>query len=419
MKRVALTLIIFASSLFVSVHAQTVGRLSYIEPDAAPAIIARGDSRRLPTGFVEVLHDARLEACKRQNYGRCLPYEWSVPFTTQGEAEKFERALSEAWNRFDARVYWRVQTAINGIGGQLANCTLGVLNWDAYLGAWDRNLFRTMPSSEFCDDLSGDWFLYIPTFCFLIDGFTFWDRVTNAYQTAYTHALTRYYPEYWTDVLEAIARYAPLALWWDGIYPVLPGGSSGLVLQPVMNVPNPQQYVNLALEAQRTDLRGFAYILARYPFLDLLSSPALGTLQQAVRRSPLESDRDGEAGLPTLEALKRGVSQREGVFSRPLQWGDVFGLGPQPRGSSGAATPYEYAGVGHAVFIAAQSSFITEISPRVPIFWRTCLTETLPPIPVPVPFPMPILHANSRVDTRWLSVPEGYPIPDLKDVPRF
>ena len=248
---------------------------------------------------------------------------------------------------------------------------------------------------------------------------TFWDRVTNAYQSAYTHALTHYYPDYWTDVLEAIARYAPLALWWDGIYPVPPGGSSGLVLQPVMNVPNPQQYVNLALEAQRTDLRGFAYILARYPFLDLLSSPALGTLQQAVRRLPLESDRDGEAGLPTLEALKRGVSQREGVFSRPLQWGDVFGLGPQPRGSSGAATPYEYAGVGHAVFIAAQSSFITEISPRVPIFWRTCLTETLPPIPVPVPFPMPILHANSRVDTRWLSVPEGYPIPDLKDVPRF
>jgi hypothetical protein len=405
--------------LAMGAMAQTVGRLSYIEPDAAPGIVARGDLRRLPTGFVEVIHDARLEACKRQRYERCVSYEWSVPFTTLGQAQKLERALSEAWNRYDARVYWRVQMQINGIGGQLANCAIGVFNWDAYLGAWDKDLFRTMPTGDFCDDLGGDWFLYLSSFCSLMDSFTFWDRVANAYQDAYTHALTHYYPEYWKDVLEAFVRYAPLALWWDGVYPVLPGGSSGLVLQPVVDVPNPQQYVNLALEAQRRDLRGFAYILARYPFLNLLGGSALDTLQQSVRRLPLEAEHDGEPGLPTLEGLKRTLSPREGIFSRPAQWADVIGTGPQPRGSSGAATPYEYAGVGHAVFIAAQSTFITEVSPRVPVFWRTCWTETIPPVPVPVPLPMPVLHANSRVDTRWMSVPEGYAIPDVRDVPRF
>jgi hypothetical protein len=419
MRRLVLPLFtLLACTVVSSVLAQTVGRLSYIEPDAAPAIVAQGDLRRLPTGFVEVLHDARLETCKRQRYERCAPYEWSVPFTTQGEAEKLERALSEAWNRFDARVYWRVQTQINGIGGQLTNCTIGILNWDLYLGAWDRDLFRTVSPDEFCDDLGGDWFLYLSTFCFLMDSFTFWDRVANAYQSAYTHALTHYLPDYWADVYKALARYAPLALWWDGVYPVLPGQTSGLVLQPVMGPPNPQQYLNLALDAGRKDVRGFAYILARYPFLDLLGSVS-GTLRQAVRRLPLEADRTGEPGLRALEPLKSTLSNREGIFSRPLQWADTFGQGPQPQGSSGAATPYEYAGVGHATFIAAQSSFVTEVSPRVPIFWRTCWTETLPPVPVAVPLPMPVLHATARVDTRWISVPEGYPIPDLKNLPTF
>ena len=100
MKRLLAILLVLTSSA----TAQTVGRLSYIEPDARPEIVTQGDPRRLPTGFVEVLHDARLEQCKRQNYERCQPYEWSIPFMPQPVANKLERALSEAWNRYDARV---------------------------------------------------------------------------------------------------------------------------------------------------------------------------------------------------------------------------------------------------------------------------------------------------------------------------
>ena len=187
----------------------------------------------------------------------------------------------------------------------------------------------------------------------------------------------------------------------------------------IAGIPNPQGYVNLALEAQRTDLRGFAYVLARYPFLDLLGGSTLGTLNQAVRRFPLETDRDGAPGLPALEALKRTLSNREGVFSRPLQWADAFGQGPEPRGSSGAATPYEYASVGHAVILGLQSSFVIEVSPRIPIFWRSCLTETIPPIPVPIPVPMPLVLMGARVETQWQSVPEGYDIRNLIGTPRF
>jgi hypothetical protein len=418
MKQLLTILFVLTSSLTSITVAQTVGRLSYIEPDARPEIVTRGDPRRLPTGFVEVLHDARLEQCKRQNYQRCQPYEWSIPFMPQEVAGKLERALSEAWNRYDARVYWRIQTELGGQAAKLLNCTIGQTNFDLYRGVWDKQLLTNMPSSEFCDDLEPDLTLYIPTFCSLIDSFTFWDRVSSAYQRAYTHALSVYYPDYWKDVLKAIAKNIPLALWWDGVYQVLPGNSSGLVLQPIINVPNPQQYVNLALEAQQKDLRGFAYILARYPFLNLLGGNVISRLEEAVRKLPSESIKDGQPGLPHLEELKRGLSKREGIFSRPLQWADILN-GPQPQSSSGAATAYEYAGVGQATFLGLQSSFFTEVSPRVPTFWRVCFTESFPTVPVSVPVPMPVLHANSRVNTAWLSVPEGYLILGLKGVPSF
>ena len=107
------------------------------------------------------------------------------------------------------------------------------------------------------------------------------------------------------------------------------------------------------------------------------------------------------------------------MFSRPLQWADVFGQGPEPRGSSGAATPYEYAGVGHAVLLGLQSSFVVELSPRVPIFWRSCLTETIPPVPVPIPVLIPLVLMGARVDTGWQSVPEGHEIRGVSATPRF
>lgn len=415
MKCLFATLVLLASSA----TAQTVGRLSYIEPDARSEILTRGDARRLPTGFVEVLHDARLEDCKRRNYEQCAPYEWSIPFMPENVGRALERRLSEAWNRYDARMFWRIQTELGGQAAKLINCTIGQTNFDLFLGVWDHELIRNMKPGEFCDALEPDLTLYIPTFCSLMDALTFWDRVPVVYARAYQHALTTYYPDYWKDVYAAITQTIPLALWWDGVYPVLPGSSSGLVLQPIANVPNPGQYVHLALEAQRHDLRGFAYILARYPFLNLLGGGVLDRLEDTVRRLPFESDKDGESGLAHLEELKRTLSQREGIFSRSLQWADIVGKGPEPQGSSGAATPYEYAGVGHAVFLALQSGFFIEVSPRVPIFWRVCFTESIPPVPIPVPVPMPVLHANSRVDTRWLSVPEGYPIPNVKDVPGF
>ena len=135
MKRLVLACwLAFSSFLVSSVEAQTVGRLSYIEPDARPEISSQGDPRRLPTGFVELLHDAKLEQCKLQNYERCQPYEWSVPFMPQSVAEKLEQALSEAWNRYDARVYWRVQTELGGQAAKLINCTLGLTNFDLYRG---------------------------------------------------------------------------------------------------------------------------------------------------------------------------------------------------------------------------------------------------------------------------------------------
>jgi hypothetical protein len=409
-----------ASSLMSSSSfAQVVGRLSYIEPDVRPEIIARGDPRRLPTGFVEVVHDRNLEVCRGRDYQNCPQFEWSVPFMPEATAKALERGLSEAWNRFNARAFWRIQTELGGQAAKLINCTIGQTNLDLFFGAWDHELIRNVPADDFCDGLNPDFLLYIPTFCSLMDAFTFWDRVGEAYRRGLEHAMTTYYPQYWQQVLELIVKTIPLALWWDGVYPVLPGQTSGLVLQPIVSTPHPGQYVNLALEAQQRDLRGFAYILARYPFLNLLGGDIFSRLGETVRKLPTETDRDGEPGLSQLEELKRTLSKREGIFSRPLQWADIVGQGPEPQGSSGAATPYEYAGVGHAVMLGLQSSFAVEVSPRVPIFWRVCFTESIPPLPVPVPVPMPLVLMGARVDTVWQSVPEGYPIQGIVRTPRF
>jgi hypothetical protein len=231
-----------------------VGRLSYIEPDARPEVIARGDPRRLPTGFVEVVHDRNLEICRGQDYQNCPQFEWSAPFMPEGTAKTLERGLSEAWNRFNARAFWRIQTELGGQAAKLINCTIGQTNLDLFFGAWDHELIRNVPADDFCDGLNPDFLLYIPTFCSLMDAFTFWDRVGEAYRRGLEHAMTTYYPQYWQQVLQLIVKTIPLALWWDGVYPVLPGQTSGLVLQPIASAPNPGQYVNLALEAQRAYL---------------------------------------------------------------------------------------------------------------------------------------------------------------------
>ena len=415
-----IVIVLFASGITCSSgFAQVVGRLSYIEPDARPEILARGDPRRLATGFVELVHERNLELCRRSDYRNCPQFEWNVPFMPEAVATKLERGLSEAWNRFNARTYWRIQTELGGQAAKLLNCTLGQTNFDLYLGAWDHEPIRNMPSKDFCDKLEPDLTLYIPSFCSLIDSFTFWDRVGQAYRHGLEHAMTTYYPQYWQQVLELIAKTIPLALWWDGVYPVLPGQTSGLVLQPIVSTPQPQQYVDLALEAQRHDPRGFAYMLARYPFVNLLAGDVRSVLGEAVRRLPTETDRNGAPGLARLEELKRSLSKREGIFSRPVQWADMLGRGPEPQGSSGAATPYEYAGVGQAVMLSLQSSFAVEVSPRVPIFWRMCLSESFPPVPVPVPVPMPLVLMAARVDTQWQSVPEGYAIANVLGTPQF
>ena len=46
---------------------QPTGYVSYIEPDAKLEILSQGDPRRLPTGFVEVVHGSNLERCKRSD----------------------------------------------------------------------------------------------------------------------------------------------------------------------------------------------------------------------------------------------------------------------------------------------------------------------------------------------------------------
>ena len=358
---------------------------------------------------VDVIHDASWQS--RDN-----EHEWNIKMLPETQGFKVEEGLSKLWNEYDARIYWRIQTDINGLSS-LVNCTIGLTNFDFTLGAWDSNFFATMPANLFCDGLGLQFPSYIEGICGLGDGtlWTDWERIGRNYANAIAHGLTNYYPDYWKRALALVGTNIPTALNWGFPGIATPGHPTGVTIQPVFGPPQPQMYLELAQRAQQQDLRGAAYIMQRYP-LNVLPREAL---VQVLRWLPGDQIDPTRPGLEKLEDLKRGLTTREGIFDRTLQWASFrfFGGGPQPQGLTGASTPIEEAGVGHQVFFNVISRFATEVSPRVPMLWRSCfdLSSGLS-IPFPLPLP-PVVHAIPRVETMWTSVPEGRSIPGVQGKP--
>jgi hypothetical protein len=177
-----------------------------------------------------------------------------------------------------------------------------------------------------------------------------------------------------------------------------------------------------------TDIRAMQYLLQNYPFLNMLP---IGIAKKLLVTLPTEQFPINDPGIKALEDAKIKLTTREDIFARTYQWADTFGYhtggGPKPKGKTGAATVLEYEGVGHVPILELQARYDVEISPRVPILWRECnqldIVSVIPPVvtltPVPMPTPMPITHALPRVHTGWVSVPEGYGIPNIQGVPLY
>jgi hypothetical protein len=410
--------------------------------------------------FVEITQIERLrafQACQKAGKTDCntdkYRHEWSVPFITVENANKLEKALSLAWNRFDARVIWRMNTVINNFGvtpvphrdyliptlSFSANCispTNALTNQDTKLGAWDGTIFSAMKASDFCDGLSLDKAVSLasthiayPVPCGIGGGTVFWNEVARRYAEAMKHALTKYYPDYWIDVAKAFALYMPQALDWGGFGPtssLVPGTEGGSLIAPVYaSIPNPVQFVNLATKAAALDpLVGYSYIMQKYPYL--LNPVGNSVLQNKGVLSLANITNEATTGIAQLEQLKYKLSTREDIFNRPYQW-SLTGKA-KPIGSEGVGTLREVEAIGYAPFLRVFSKVDTEVSPRPVILMVSCgqlvftpfpnLVERVYPVAVS-PAPMPVTYIAPRVHTQWMSVPEGYEIPKVKGVPSF
>jgi hypothetical protein len=385
-----LTIMFFLTACLVS--GQT---LSLIDDDLPPA--------------VEVIHNDNWTA-------RVEPHEWRVLMLPEQQAFAVEEGLSKLWNQYDARIFWRINTEINSLG-YIPNCLIGITNFDALLGAWDGNFLATLPSDLFCDGLGLQFPTYIIGLCGLGDGtlWTDWSRIQSNFANAVAHGLTNYYPDYIKKALGIIGKNMPTALNWGFPGIAVPGQPTGVALQPIFGPPQPEMYLKLAQRAQNVDLRGAAYIMQNYP-LNVLPRDML---KQVLRWLPGDKIDKSMPGLEDVEALKRELTKRSGIFDQPLQWANfaLIGSGPKPTGETGASTPYEMAGVGHQVFFNVQTRFVFEVSPRIPLLWRACFDVwSGATIPFPTPLP-PVVHAIPRLETFWNSVPEGRAIPEVKGVP--
>jgi hypothetical protein len=427
-----------------------VGLLSYIESDPLAGAVAEGAERGPPgdnieQAFVEVIHVARwrqFQACTQARKANCntaaLRHEWSVPFTTDQNSDKLEEALSKAWNRFDARTIWRLNSIINS-GSQDygvprysfgANCIVSSgtppTRVDPILGAWDKNPAATINRDEFCDALVPQPPpTHVPGLqCALYNeqsppGIIFWPEVKRRYDLAIKHADTTYYTlRYWASVNEALNRYMPWSLSWDGVYdlgPVPVGTLGGSVIQPVYaSAPQPRQYQALAQRAQSVDPRGWTYILQRYPYAGFKIDKTL------LKPAPGEKLGAEPPAIPALEELKRDLPKRKDIFLTQWQW--AYPTTARPTGTKGLGDLREYEGIGHSTFLRVFAQKDREYSPRAVRLIVKCMDgpfSRLKPVTISsgTAGRYPVKFEKTRAHTGWMSVPEGYEIYHVRGIP--
>lgn len=410
---------------------------------------------------------------------KCPQYEWSVPFIPEESARALEEELSRAWNEFDARSTWYMNSLLNsnpdpglGLLGGLLNFNLvptvpvpevtklaGTLlpftqgksllgncgtnaraRADRYVNAWNVGTSGVPVSLDrtlFCDDLKAA-VSPVPSYplgqlCASIDAVTSWPEVSRRWAAGYTQAVGVYYPQYWQQVYAAIEKYMPGSLAWDGVYPLTgPVGTvGGAQLQPVYaSGRRPAQYQALALKAQMQDAGGAAYMLRRYPYPGLVGSKLPAAVSIPVPGLPKSGGLGSTwPGVSKLEVLKYGLSTREDIFSRPDQWWSLNPqLSPVPLGPTGAGDLRETEGVGAVSFMQLYSRVDSPVeltSPRAAEYQRWCFLSYAPPVPALVTRTFPgvsqsiatTLGGLTRVHVRWETVPEGYPLHHVRGLP--
>ncbi len=452
-----------------------IGALSLIEIGARPGAGNEGPGRGvLPNGvnnrtadehaFVEVLQVPRLRAyqsCRASKGADCntnpkYAHEWSVPYINEQNSEKLEEGLSRAWNRFDARTLWRMNSLINSNPdpgrarySYSGNCS-GSKHTDPFIDAWNDDTSGEIATDDFCDNLQPDG----------AEAYTCkdngkikdirWGVVQARFDKVMKYSTEVYYPympasnpaDYWSEVYATMDLWMPGALDWDGVYDidrygagggVIPqggysvGSAGGSTISPVYSIlPNTPMYVSLAGKAQAIDPRGYDYILRQYK--------GQGANRKNLKALPGDSySTDGYPGLPKIEALKYNLSDpNRDIFyaSPPMKWS--VGGQARPTGAKGLGSMVEQQNVGHATFLRVWARKDREYSPREVHFIVKCKKETkdyliskgdrqgtniVGDTNLKPGCCSPVTFDKTRAHTDWKSIPEGYQIPNVVGIP--
>lgn len=317
------------------------------------------------------------------------------PYIPYEDAKEIEKAVSLAWNRLDARTANRVRAVLNGQSDCRDVQDNRLDNWDGQK--------TTLKKEEYCDgNIPANPVPWAPLACpnFYLD----WGELTRRVTEAIAHASQVYVEDYYDEVHKALREKAPKAVYWTDLFP-----GAGSVYVPVTgDEPN---WSKLESELARTKTYGSTYARQALPGMETLRR-SLGQ-QKEGRQGP---DRPG---VEALEMAKKVLVEREPVHpqDKPLYWwGD--GGGPKPQGRAGVAPSKDYQVYGVAPALRLYSTLVTETSPRQVTFWVGCFTP--PPFSsyVPIPLPIPVVKTFPRVNTEWVPLVEGYPVPHVQGVPR-
>jgi hypothetical protein len=408
----------------------------------------------------EACRKAELEGKAYTNPDDCPQYEYALPFSMLEDSQESARALRKAWQRFEDRYYWRAMTELNNPAYYIAFC---YISWgggpnparpDVKISVPRANVPKQfdakleypepdpqfhlddyiplpkVPKEDYCDELNLEFlpFMYIPGFCISLFGQKIictedlgltdpnasssgtdpiwfnYDEAVRRVLRAIKRAHSTYLAQYQEDALNALLPRDEHKLLF-----MTPWGSQvpddGAFVSPVMNLDvDPSQFVRLAQTA--TDkLEGVEALNAfAYYFQDIVRSPSLN-----LNLLPGRTDRVGTPpGLWRLEELKRWLSpsslpyyERLGYTSFYQAWNQLDAtVLPEPLLAK-ALRPIMYFAVGVNLDIN---------------FTGISASASLSPIPV-APYLLPF--AGPRMYSSWVSVPEGYDIPRVKNAPLF
>ncbi len=199
---------------------------------------------------------------------------------------------------------------------------------------------------------------------------------------AYGRVLAEAQPKYWAKVIVTLATHSPAALHYSIPYPL----GEGMIVSPIMaDLPQADQYYRKLVSEPAQDTVDY---LRRLGYISGLDTPYLAN----------EIALDA-GGLFEIEEDKRTLDRATILEQQQFGFANLFGIYNNPE---------------------FQMHFNVFKGPYAPGFCWTCTLPVIcvPLAPVPSVVPMPaMIYPTPRARPKFVSVPEGYSIPDIKGNP--